>query len=105
MYGSAAIGATHVKAHRSAAGAKGAFNNAIGRSRGTNALTDDIGRPLAIMITPGNTHELAAAQSLIGIVRQPRRLLASAATSAIRGSNATLYLEPLWMFCGGLGSP
>lgn len=35
MYGSMSVDSSYVKAHRSAAGAKGgAFNNAIGRSRG-----------------------------------------------------------------------
>ena len=66
---------------------RGAFNNAIGRSRGgqttkIHALTDDIGRPLAFLITPGNTHDLVGARGLIGMVRNPRRLLADRAYDA-----------------------
>ena len=66
---------------------RGAFNNAIGRSRGgqttkIHALTDDIGRPLAFLVTPGNTHDLAGARDLIGMVRSPRRLLADRAYDA-----------------------
>ena len=64
-----------------------AFNNAIGRSRGgqttkIHALTDDIGRPLAFLITPGNTHDLVGARGLIGMIRNPRRLLADRAYDA-----------------------
>jgi transposase len=66
---------------------RGAFNNAIGRSRGgqttkIHALTDDIGRPLAFLVTPGNTHDLVGARILIGMVRRPRRLLADRAYDA-----------------------
>ncbi|MCK1563525.1 transposase [Bradyrhizobium sp. 173] len=66
---------------------RGAFNNAIGRSRGgqttkIHALTDDVGRPLAFLITPGNTHDLVGARDLIGIIRNPRRLLADRAYDA-----------------------
>jgi putative transposase len=66
---------------------RGAFNNAIGRSRGgqttkIHALTDDIGRPLAFLITPGNTHDLVGARDLIGMIRAPRRLLADRAYDA-----------------------
>lgn len=63
----------------------GAFKNAIGRSRGgqttkIHALTD--GRPLAFLITPGNTHYLVGARALISMVRSPRRLLADRAYGA-----------------------
>ncbi|MBR1011675.1 IS5 family transposase [Bradyrhizobium diazoefficiens] len=66
---------------------RGAFKNAIGRSRGgqttkIHALTDDIGRPLAFLITPGNTHDLVGARDLIGMIRNPRRLLADRAYDA-----------------------
>lgn len=75
---------TYIKAHRSAAGAKGGFNNAIGRSRGgqttkIHALTDDAGRPLVFVVTAGNTYDLVGARSLIGMVPHPRRLLADRA--------------------------
>ncbi|MGY4502575.1 transposase [Bradyrhizobium sp. GM24.11] len=44
-------------------GKRGAFDNAIGRSRGgqttkIHALTDQIGRPCALLITAGNVHDL-----------------------------------------------
>jgi transposase len=66
---------------------RGAFNNAIGRSRGgqttkIHALTDDIGRPLAFLITPGNTHDLVGARVLIDMVGHPQRLLADRAYDA-----------------------
>jgi transposase len=66
---------------------RGAFNNAIGRSRGgqttkIHALTDDIGRPHAFLITAGNTHDLIAARGLIGMTCHPRRLLADRAYDA-----------------------
>jgi transposase len=64
------------------------FHNAIGRSRGgqttkIHALTDDLGRPVAFLITPGNTHDLVAAHGLLAMVRAPRRLLADRAYDAM----------------------
>ena len=88
MVGTMTIDSTYIKAHRSAAGAKrGAFHHAIGRSRGgrttkIHALTDDLGRPLAFFITPGNTHDLAGARELLATIRPPRRLLADKAYDA-----------------------
>ena len=66
---------------------RGAFHHAIGRSRGgrttkIHALTDDLGRPLAFLITPGNTHDLAGARELLATIRPPRRLLADKAYDA-----------------------
>ncbi len=63
---------------------RGAFNNAIGRSRGgqttkIHALTDDIGRPHALLITAGNTHDLVGA-------RRPARHGPSAQASSGRPS-------------------
>ena len=86
MYGSISVDSSYVKAHRGRR-KRGAFNNAIGRSRGgqttkIHALTDDIGRPLAFLVTPGNTHDLVGAHDLIGMVRSPRRLLADRAYDA-----------------------
>jgi len=45
-------------------------------------VTDEIGRPLALLITPGNTHDLAGARALIAMVRHPRRLIADRAYDA-----------------------
>jgi transposase len=66
---------------------RGAFHHAIGRSRGgrttkIHALTDDLGRPLSFLITPGNTHDLAGARELLATARLPRRLLADRAYDA-----------------------
>jgi transposase len=66
---------------------RGAFRNAIGRSRGgrttkIHALTDDLGRPLAFLITPGNAHDLAGARELLATIRLPRQLVADRAYDA-----------------------
>ena len=66
---------------------RGAFHHAIGRSRGgrttkIHALTDDLGRPLSFLITPGNSHDLAGARELLATVRPPRQLLADRAYDA-----------------------
>jgi transposase len=66
---------------------RGAFHHAIGRSRGgrttkIHALTDDLGRPLSFLITPGNSHDLAAGRELLATIRLPRRLLADRAYDA-----------------------
>src|ERR1700761_5546857 len=66
---------------------RGAFNNAIGRSRGgqttkIHALTDEIGRPHAIVITAGNVHDLEGARRLLERGHRPKRLLADRAYDA-----------------------
>ena len=66
---------------------RGAFNNAIGRSRGgqttkIHALTDEIGRPRALLITAGNVHDLEGARGLLTMGHQPKRLLADRAYDA-----------------------
>ena len=66
---------------------RGAFHHAIGRSRGgrttkIHALTDDLGRPLSFLITPGNTDDLAGAREILAAARLPRRLLADRAYDA-----------------------
>ena len=66
---------------------RGAFHHAIGRSRGgrttkIHALTDDLGRPVAFLITPGNVHDLAGARDLLATAPPPRRLLADRAYDA-----------------------
>ena len=65
------IDATIVRAHQHSAGARkknGA--QAIGRSRGgpstkIHALTDALGNPCALMLTPGQDHDLAGAEPLL----------------------------------------
>jgi transposase len=66
---------------------RGAFHHCIGRSRGgrttkVHALTDERGRPLALVLTPGNTHDLTGARDLLAITGAPRRLLADRAYDA-----------------------
>ena len=71
MVGTMAMDSTHIKAHRSAAGAKGGISHhAIGRSRGgrttkIHALTDDLGRPLAFLYAR-QAHDLVGAASSVG---------------------------------------
>ena len=66
---------------------RGDFHHAVGRSRGgrttkIHALTEDRGRPVAFLITPGNCHDLPAARDLLPTVPPPRRLLADRAYDA-----------------------
>ena len=66
---------------------RGAFDNAIGASRGgrttkIHALTDDLGRPRALVLTAGNTHDLVGAAALLRLVPTPRKLLADRAYDA-----------------------
>jgi transposase len=75
------IDSTHVKAHRSAAGAKGGEQNqAIGRSRGgrntkIHALADAKGRLLSLMLTDGSAHDCPAAKPLIEQRKPAKKLL------------------------------
>ncbi|RVT89275.1 IS5 family transposase [Rhodovarius crocodyli] len=80
------IDSTHVKAHRSAAGAqKGAKpRRRFGRSRGgrtskVHAVANAQGRPLAFVLTPGNIADISVAATLLGGIATPRRLLADKA--------------------------
>ena len=66
---------------------RGAFDNAIGASRGgrttkIHALTDDLGRPRALVLTAGNTHDLVGAAAVLKLVPTPRKLLADRAYDA-----------------------
>jgi transposase len=66
---------------------RGAFNNAIGRSRGgqttkIRALTDDISRPHALLNTAGNVHDLVGVGSLLAMGHRPKRVLADRAYDA-----------------------
>ena len=66
---------------------RGAFDNAIGASRGgrttkIHALTDDLGRPRALALTAGNTHDLVGAAALFKLAPTPRKLLADRAYDA-----------------------
>lgn len=82
VFDGAAIAATHVKAHRSAAGRKrGAFAQAIGRSRGgrttkIHGLVDMRGRPRVLRLSPGNINDISMAEALIETAGPFRHLIA-----------------------------
>lgn len=86
--GTAAVDATHIKAHRSAAGAKGGdYAQAIGRSRGgrptkIHALTDARGRPRVLLLTPGNVNDGTMAAALLAKAGPICRLIADKAYDA-----------------------
>ena len=66
---------------------RGDFEQAIGRSRGgrttkIHAITDALGRPIALSITPGQTHDLVGAALLLERIPTPKRLLADRAYDA-----------------------
>lgn len=68
-------------------GKRGAFDNAIGTSRGgrttkIHALTDEVGRPRALVLSAGNTHDLVGAAGVLRLVPTPRKLLADRAYDA-----------------------
>ena len=70
VFGTALIDSSHVKAHRSAGGGKGAFAEAIGRSRGgrtttIHAVTDALGRPRVLRLVPGNVHDVMMAAEIV----------------------------------------
>lgn len=52
------------------------------RSNEIHALTDQTGRPHALLITAGNVHDLDGARSLLAMGHQPKRLLADHAYDA-----------------------
>ncbi len=66
---------------------RGACHHAIGTSRGgrttkIHALSDDAGRPVAFVLTPGNAHDLAGAKALLAIRCPNHKLLADRAYDA-----------------------
>lgn len=66
---------------------RGGFDNAIGASRGgrttkIHALTDEAGKPRALVVTAGNTHDLVGAAAVLKLVPTPRQLLADRAYDA-----------------------
>jgi hypothetical protein len=81
------IDSIHIKAHRSAAGAKGAFVQAIGNSRGgrttkIHVVADAQGRPLLILLTPGNASDMA-----------PHAVIAGPATDHPRGRRSRIWQQ------------
>ncbi|QMV01067.1 IS5 family transposase [Devosia sp. D6-9] len=81
IFEGAAIDATHIKAHRSAAGAKGGprpshrpFSG--GRTAKLHGLVDDRGRPRMLLLSAGNINDIIMAQALVCTAGLFRRLLA-----------------------------
>jgi transposase len=79
---------------------KGETTEAIGRSRGgrtskVHALADACGRPVAFILTPGNTADNVVAPALLALVKPSRRLLGDKAydTDAIRQALAQHDIE------------
>ncbi len=80
---------SHQSASLGIRGKRGDFEQAIGRSRGgrttkVHAVTDDVGRPLAFTVTPGQTHDLVGVAALMKRIPTPRRLIADRAYDARR---------------------
>ena len=79
---STAVDSTYVKAQRSAFGGKGgARAQAIGPSRGgqttkIHVLTDVVGRPFALTLTPGNVSDITVAPGLLTRASGARYVLA-----------------------------
>lgn len=64
MWGRWPIDATHIKAHRSAGGAKGA-SRAVGRTSKLHGLTDAFGRPRVLPISTCNINNMSMVVALI----------------------------------------
>lgn len=80
------LGASHVKAHRSAAGGKGSWTQAIGRSPDSrilkvHCLADDHGR-LSIFADSRQEADISLVLPLLGAVAIPKRLVADNAYDA-----------------------
>jgi transposase len=66
---------------------RGTFQQAIGRSRGgrttkIHALTDAEGRPRVLLLSPGNTNDIALAPSLVAAAGPIKQLIADKAYDA-----------------------
>lgn len=84
------IDSSYIKAHRSAGGAKGgrgpmpfASRVAAGQ-RKIHALVDVLGRPLRLVLTPGNTSDVKGADLLIGETTGMKRMIADRGYDANR---------------------
>ncbi|SDP38399.1 Transposase [Actinopolyspora xinjiangensis] len=71
------VDSTVVRAHQHAAGAKGGHPQALGRSRGGLSTTihlavDGRGRPLSLLITPGQAGDAPQCLPLLAAIRVPR---------------------------------
>ena len=79
---STAIDSTYVKAQRSAFGGKGGRRRRLsvppggGQTTKVHALTDVVGRPFKLMLTPGNVSDVTIAPELIADVEGARYVIA-----------------------------
>src|SRR5262245_23004451 len=83
------IDSTIVKAHRSASGAKGGENQAIGISRGgrttkIHAIVDSKGRPLNFIVTGGQIHDSQVVEDVLNTPQQPLAVTADEASDSQR---------------------
>ena len=82
------VNSTHIKAHRSAAGAKGGLvitplaPCAVGARPKSTRWAMIAARPVAFALTPGNAHDLAGAKALLAIRCPSHKLLADRAYDA-----------------------
>ena len=90
MHGTICIDGTTVRAHQHAAGARGQqskadkaakvahpADEALGRSRGglttkLHLACDGLGRPLSVVLTPGQRHESTQLAAVLDAIRVPR---------------------------------
>ena len=77
------LDASHVKAHGSASGERGAWSQARGGfTSKIHCLADGRGRPVAFALTPGNVADITMALPLLQAVVPPKRLIADKAYDA-----------------------
>jgi transposase len=81
---------------------RGAFAEAIGRSRGgrttkLHVLTDAVGRPRVLLLAPGNLHDVTLAPELLRAAGPIERLIADKAydTNNLRSLLAEQGIEPV----------
>jgi transposase len=77
---------------------RGAFVEAIGRSRGgrttaIHALTDALGRPRVLRVAPGNMHDVMMAPDLLSAAGPIRRLIADKAYDTNQLRNLLVQLD------------
>lgn len=82
IHGRSTIDGTHIKAHRSVGGAKGAYAQALGLSRGgkttkLHVLTDKQGRPRVLLLTAGNINDISISRALLHVAGPVRGLIAN----------------------------
>ena len=97
------INSTYIKAHRSAAGAKGGTETgcwllARWAKRKIHALADAKGRLLAVLLTGGEAHDCPIAQRLIRRVKRSKHMLGDKAYDSAELRNDWTSVEPIRSF-------